>query len=91
VAGRIGNAPADAEVHVEILHPFRGDLSINLVAPDGTARVLKRARPRDGADNVIATYTVNLSSEALNGNWKLRVRDRTSGNTGHIDTWSITF
>jgi pseudolysin/vibriolysin len=91
VSGRTGNAPADAKVHVEILHPFRGDLSINLVAPDGTARVLKRARPRDGADNVIATYTVNLSSEALNGNWKLRVRDRTSGNTGHIDTWSITF
>ena len=91
VAGRTGNAPADAEVHVEILHPYRGELAVNLVAPDGTIRALKRVRPRDSGDNVIATYTVDLSTEALNGNWRLRVKDRTAGNAGFIDTWSITF
>jgi hypothetical protein len=91
VSGRTGNAPDDAQVHVEILHTYRGDLSVNLVAPDGSVYRLKRPRANDSADNVIRTYTVDLSSESLNGTWRLRVRDRTNGDTGHIDTWSITF
>ena len=40
-----------------------------------------------------ATYNVNLSTEALNGVWKLRVNDNDNANadTGYIDAWSITF
>ncbi len=91
VSGRTGNAPADTQVHVEILHTRRGDLRLKLIAPDGTEYLLKNASFRDGADNVIATYTVDLSSEALNGTWKLRARDVFDGDVGHIDTWSITF
>jgi serine protease len=34
---------------------------------------------------------VNLSSEALNGTWGLRVHDGRKGDTGYIDGWSITF
>jgi subtilisin-like proprotein convertase family protein len=33
----------------------------------------------------------NLSSEPLNGAWKLRVNDNQTGDTGRIDTWSLTF
>ena len=29
--------------------------------------------------------------DALNGTWKLRVRDYATGDTGYINTWSITF
>ena len=53
--------------------------------------VLKQSDSSDSADNVIATYTVNLSSETLNGNWRLRVRDMFSGDVGYIDSWNITF
>ncbi|MEU0372267.1 proprotein convertase P-domain-containing protein, partial [Streptomyces sp. NPDC006283] len=45
----------------------------------------------DSADNVAKTYTVNASSEAANGTWKLRVRDVASQDTGRIDAWNLTF
>ena len=48
-------------------------------------------RSGGSADNINQTYTVNLSSEALNGTWRLRVRDRARTDTGYINSWSITF
>ena len=59
----------NAQVGVNIVHTYRGDLRIHLVAPDGSLYLLKQSNASDSTDNVIATYTVNLSSEALNGNW----------------------
>jgi uncharacterized membrane protein YjjP (DUF1212 family) len=40
------------------------NLVIDLVAPDGSTYRLKNSNYWDSADNVITTYTVNLSSEA---------------------------
>jgi len=91
VANRPGNAPTNASVAVNILHTYRGDLRIDLVAPDGSVYLLKNYSSNDSADNVNATYTVNLSSEALNGTWKLRVNDNAANDTGRIDSWSVTF
>jgi len=48
-------------------------------------------RTGGSADNINQTYTVNLSSEALNGSWRLRARDRSKRDTGYINSWSITF
>jgi len=36
------------------------------------------------------TYTVNASAKAANGTWKLRVQDAFRGDTGYIDSWSLT-
>ena len=83
---RAGNAP----VAVNIVHTYIGDLKVDLVAPDGT-RLQLHNRTGGSADNINQTYTVNLSSEALNGTWKLRVNDNAAGDTGYIDSWSITF
>jgi PKD repeat protein len=91
VSDRTGNAPRDAKVSVNIVHPKRGQLTISLVAPDGTAYTLKRSDMLDTTANVNATYTVNLSSEALNGTWRLRVNDFGFGSTGRIDRWSAVF
>lgn len=91
VTGRTGNAPATLKVPVDVKHTFRGDLQIDLVAPDGSLYRLKSTSTSDSADNVIGTYTVNASSEAANGTWKLRVYDRYNGDTGFIDSWSLTF
>ncbi|WDZ86079.1 S8 family peptidase [Micromonospora cathayae] len=79
-----------SKVDVNIVHTFRGDLVVDLVAPDGTAYRLKSQGFFDGADNVIATYTVNLGSEAADGTWRLQVRDVFSGDTGYINTWTLT-
>jgi hypothetical protein len=91
VSGRSGNAPSNAQVAVNIVHTYRGDLVVDLVAPDGSSYRLKNSSGSDSADNVVATYTVNLSTEALNGTWKLKVQDVYSGDTGYINGWNITF
>ncbi|WP_308296287.1 S8 family serine peptidase [Streptomyces sp. ISL-96] len=91
VTGRTGNAPAALKVDVDIKHTWRGDLVVDLVAPDGTVRNLKPSSSSDSADNVLATYTVDASSEVANGTWRLQVRDVASGDTGYIDSWSLTF
>ncbi|MEU3449318.1 M28 family metallopeptidase [Streptomyces thermolilacinus] len=91
VTGRTGNAPAALRVGVDIVHTWRGDLVIDLVAPDGTAYRLKNSSGSDSADNVRETYTVDASSEAANGTWLLRVQDVARYDTGYINSWSLTF
>ncbi|MFD4900504.1 M28 family metallopeptidase [Streptomyces sp. NPDC058411] len=91
VTGRTGNAPSALKVAVDIKHTYRGDLVVDLLAPDGTAYRLKNSSGSDSADNVIATYTVNASSETANGTWKLQVRDVAAQDTGYIDSWGLTF
>ncbi|MEV0009971.1 M28 family metallopeptidase [Streptomyces sp. NPDC051840] len=91
VTGRTGNAPAALKVGVDIRHTYRGDLVVDLLAPDGTAYRLKNSSSSDSADNVIATYTVNASSETANGTWKLQVRDVAAQDTGYINSWQLTF
>jgi hypothetical protein len=88
-SGCTGNASATTQVAVDIKHPYRGDLVIDLLAPDGTAYRLKSASS-DSGDNVITTYSVNASSEVRNGAWRLQVRDTAAQDVGYIDTWSIT-
>ena len=75
---------------VDITHTYKGDLKVDLVAPDGSLYTLHN-RTGSSTDNIIQTYTVNLSTELLNGTWKLRVNDNAGGDTGKIDSWSITF
>ncbi|MBL8264523.1 MAG: S8 family serine peptidase [Xanthomonadaceae bacterium] len=91
VSGRTGNGSATTPVAVDIKHTYRGDLKVDLIAPDGSVYVLKNYNSNDSADNVIGTVNVNLSSEALNGTWRLRVSDNWVNDTGYIDSWSITF
>ncbi len=91
VTGLSGAAPADLRIGVDIKHTYRGDLKIEIVAPNGASAVLKSTASYDSADNVNATYTVNASSVAAAGTWKLRVTDVYSGDTGYIDSWSLTF
>ena len=70
--------------------PTSGDLIVDLIAPDGSVYNLHN-RAGGSADNINTTYTVNLSTEALNGTWKLRATTRAAADTGYINSWSITF
>ena len=90
VSGRTGNAPTNASVTVAIVHTYQGDLKVDLVAPDGSLYNIHN-RTGGSADNVNKTATFNLSSEPLNGTWKLRVNDNAAGDTGYINSWSVTF
>ncbi len=90
VSGRTGNGAASTPVAVNIVHTYKGDLKVDLVAPDGSVYVLHN-RTGGSADNIVATFNVNLSSETLNGTWNLRVNDNYVNDTGYINSWSITF
>ncbi|MFF8287691.1 M4 family metallopeptidase [Streptomyces sp. NPDC016309] len=91
VTGIAGNAPSTLKVDVDIVHTWRGDLVVDLVAPDGSVYNLKPFSSSDSADNVKATYTVNASSEVANGSWKLRVQDKAAQDTGYINSFKLTF
>ncbi|MET0655651.1 MAG: S8 family serine peptidase [Pseudoxanthomonas sp.] len=90
VSGRTGNGPSAASINVNIVHTYKGDLKVDLVAPDGSLYNLHN-RTGGSADNVTGTFTRNLTSEALNGTWNLRVNDNAAGDTGYINSWTITF
>lgn len=88
---RSGNA-GSIEVKFEIVHTWRGDLEVELIAPNGgTATLHERTNSNDSTDNLSKTVAVNASSVDAAGEWKLRVRDRANQDTGYIDSWSIEF
>ncbi|MEU4643161.1 S8 family serine peptidase [Micromonospora sp. NPDC023814] len=90
ISGCARNASSASTVAVNIVHTYRGDLVVDLVAPDGSSYRLKSNNIWDGGDNINTTYTANLSSEAANGTWQLRVRDVYAGDSGYINTWTLT-
>ncbi|WP_226469930.1 proprotein convertase P-domain-containing protein [Luteimonas panaciterrae] len=61
-----------------------------MAAPDGNVCSLHN-RSGGSADNINKTSTVNASSEAANGTWKLRVNDNASPDVDRIDKWSLQF
>lgn len=88
VTGIQGTAPASLRVNVDIRHPNIGDLVVDLIAPGGTVYRL-HSRTGGTADNLIAAYTRDASSENANGTWRLRVTDQVAGNAGFINGWSL--
>ncbi|MFI9745118.1 M4 family metallopeptidase [Streptomyces sp. NPDC052494] len=90
VTGITGNAPSNLSVGVDIVHTYRGDLVVDLVAPDGSVYSLSN-RSGGSADNIVQTFTVNASSEVANGAWKLRVQDKAAIDTGYINNFKLTF
>ncbi|UHQ24323.1 S8 family serine peptidase [Lysobacter sp. 5GHs7-4] len=91
VSGRSGNAPSNAKVSVNIQHTYQQDLIVDLIAPDGTVYNLWNRQGNSSNNVIITDKVVNLSSETLNGTWKLRAADRASIDTGYINSWSVTF
>ncbi|MGW6819961.1 S8 family peptidase [Streptomyces sp. NPDC055005] len=90
VTGRTGNAPAALKVSVDIKHTYRGDLVIDLVAPNGTVKRLKSSS-NDSTANLVTTYTVDASALPANGTWQLKVQDVAASDTGYINSWSLGF
>jgi subtilisin-like proprotein convertase family protein len=65
-------------------------LKVDLIAPDGGTYVLHN-RTGGSTNDINKTYTVDLSGESLNGSWNLRVKDNGKGDTGTLNSWSVTF
>ncbi|MCZ7433451.1 M14 family zinc carboxypeptidase [Streptomyces sp. WMMC1477] len=90
VSGCGGTASSTSTVEVHVEHTWRGDLVVDLIAPDGSTYPLKSASGSDSADDIHQTYTVDLSGEARDGTWKLRLQDTARYDTGYLDTWTLS-
>ncbi|MEU1340189.1 M4 family metallopeptidase [Streptomyces sp. NPDC005827] len=88
VTGRTGNASATTQVYVNIVHTYRGDLTVDLVGPNGTVYSLLN-RSGGSADNVDQTFTLDASAQPLSGTWKLRVQDHAAIDVGYIAQWRL--
>jgi hypothetical protein len=90
ISGCARAASANSTVEVHIVHSYRGDLVVTLVAPDGSTYTLKSSSSSDSAANVDVTYTRNLSVETAAGTWTLRVQDVAAEDSGYLDSWTLT-
>ncbi|WIY02367.1 proprotein convertase P-domain-containing protein [Amycolatopsis mongoliensis] len=86
-----GSAATTIGVSLTIRHTCAEDLGITLLDPKGKAYALKYSggstcTPWSGA----RTFTVPATATPAAGRWQLRVTDYGPGDTGTLDTWSIT-
>jgi subtilisin-like proprotein convertase family protein len=84
-------------VRVDIAHPSRGDLRIELIAPDGTTVLLKEVSV-DGGHDVRTTFGLtSASAQPLTifrgsndaGTWQLRVKDLRPRDVGALRSWGL--
>ena len=76
-------------VAVNISHTYKGDLKVDLAAPDGTTKTLHN-RSGGGANNIVQTYTPNFDGLEVQGGWTLKIRDNANGDTGTLNSWTLT-
>ena len=83
-----------ATVTTDITHASRGELEIQLTSPDGTTSRLAEKHTSyaaDPADYPDWTFsTVHNWGEDSRGLWKLKIADRVSGNTGTLNSATLT-
>ena len=81
-------------VAVDITHPSRGDLQVELVAPSGVVTTLYDGA-RNGIDpeaNLVGALPIatQLQGQAAQGTWQLRVGDYERGDAGTLNSWTLT-
>ncbi|VAW37289.1 hypothetical protein MNBD_GAMMA01-3 [hydrothermal vent metagenome] len=81
---------ANVKITYNIVHTYRGDLTVRLVDPAGVQTTL-RSPSGGSANNINESKTVNKGSTPANGTWGLRVIDGAGIDTGYINSWSIEF
>lgn len=85
-------------VHVNITHPYVGDLSMALVSPTGKAIVL-RDRQGGSMRNLVGVFGQNLVAQGdLNslanepaGRWQLFILDLAYLDSGRLNNWALEF
>ncbi|MFJ9729343.1 proprotein convertase P-domain-containing protein [Streptomyces sp. NPDC101209] len=90
VDGVPGNASSSMKVAVTGTHNSRGQVRIDLVAPDGQTYPLKPLSS-DGGGALDASYFVDASTAPASGTWKLVVQDTAAGASGTLTSWSLLF
>ena len=74
---------------LNITHLLTTDLTVQMVAPDGTARTLHNGTFEFGG-GVFGTRQPDFNGTEAAGNWTLTVRDAYAGWTGTLNRWNLT-
>lgn len=92
--GQDGNIKG-ISVSIDITHTFIGDLSVSLVAPDGT-EVSLHHRLGGSQDNLIREYKLNdtpalqaFLNKPAKGNWTLELKDLLRFDSGKLNKWGM--
>jgi hypothetical protein len=92
---------ADMEVVIDITHTYKGDVLLDLTAPDGVTIVRLHNGTGGSTDDIKETYGANATAPAESltafngiqamGDWTLRVEDTAGGDTGTVNVWGLNF
>lgn len=77
---------------IQIDHSWRGDLSVDLIAPDGTVHNVHE-RTGSSADNLtVEELPLDVfNGKNASGTWQLKVQDRAQQDLGTLRSWSLRF
>lgn len=85
--GFVGSVSLD----LAVAHPFRGDLQITVISPDGRRSVI-HDRTGGGDDDVRGLFELKEPIGALAaGTWTLVVNDNARTDKGTIERWALVF
>ncbi|MFK0244384.1 M28 family peptidase [Amycolatopsis azurea] len=85
-----GSATSPVKVSITGTHTCSEDLRISLKAPDGSTYSVKPTGSLPCTELGTRNYSVPVTNEAASGTWTLVVYDAYSGDTGTLDSWTIT-
>ncbi len=77
-------------VAVDVSHTYKGDLKVDLIAPDGTIKTVHN-RSGGSADDIDQTYTPDFAGVSIAGTWTLRINDNyAAADDGTLNSWTLT-
>ncbi|MBP7948532.1 MAG: S8 family serine peptidase [Verrucomicrobiales bacterium] len=78
-------------VAVDVTHPIRGQLAVDLTSPAGTVSRMAVRRTGDFGDDLVWTMsTTHCRGESAAGTWTVKVADKAPGTTGTLNAVSLT-
>jgi subtilisin-like proprotein convertase family protein len=84
-----GNATS-VSVAIDISHTYIGDLKVDLIAPDGTTKILHN-RSGGTTDDIDQTYAPDFAGVSIEGTWTLRINDNyAAADDGVLNGWTLT-
>lgn len=79
-----------ARLKLDVTHPYAGDLTVSLVAPDGTVKEILRGSGSDDDIHIDEDVTEKLKGLKGAGTWKLQVTDGAAQDQGTLDAVELT-